>query len=46
MLEDLLRKNRGYRRYYEDVAIRYWRDDHGIHHVPKRPLTDLLFQRK
>ncbi|MFV2065987.1 MAG: hypothetical protein ACC645_03335 [Pirellulales bacterium] len=24
--------------------IKYWRDVNGVHHVPKRPLTDLLFQ--
>ena len=25
--------------------IKYWRDANGVHHVPKRPLADLLFQR-
>jgi nitroreductase len=25
--------------------IKYWRDANGVHHVPKRPLSDLLFQR-
>jgi nitroreductase len=23
-------------------GIRYWRDEHGVHHVPKRPLADLI----
>ncbi len=22
--------------------IRYWRDDHGVHHVPKRPLNEVI----
>ena len=22
--------------------IRYWRDERGVHHVPKRPLEDLI----
>ena len=24
-------------------SVRYWRDEEGIHHVPKRPLKDILF---
>jgi nitroreductase len=23
-------------------GIEYWRDEHGVHHVPKRPLDDLI----
>ena len=23
-------------------GIKYWRDDHGVHHVPKRPLDELI----
>ncbi|MBN1433641.1 nitroreductase family protein [Candidatus Fermentibacterales bacterium] len=26
----------------KDGNIRYWRDDDGVHHVPKRPLDDLI----
>ncbi len=25
-----------------DGDIRYWRDDEGTHHVPKRPLNELI----
>ena len=25
--------------------IRYWRDEKGVHHVPKRPLDDLIISR-
>jgi nitroreductase len=25
--------------------IRYWRDEHGVHHVPKRPLDDLILSQ-
>ncbi|OPY84537.1 MAG: putative NAD(P)H nitroreductase YodC [Syntrophus sp. PtaU1.Bin208] len=25
-----------------DGSIRYWRDEEGVHHVPKRPLTELI----
>lgn len=25
-----------------DDDVRYWRDEHGVHHVPKRPLTSCL----
>jgi nitroreductase len=24
-------------------SIRYWRDEHGTHHVPKRPLSEIIF---
>jgi nitroreductase len=30
----------------EGNDIRYWRDDKGIHHVPKRKLNDLVFSLK
>jgi nitroreductase len=34
--------------HLEDVGpggdIRYWRDEAGIHHVPKRPLSDLILE--
>lgn len=26
----------------DDGDIRYWRDDEGVHHVPKRPLDELV----
>jgi hypothetical protein len=25
-----------------DGDVRYWRDADGVHHVPKRPLADIL----
>ncbi|MEN8190859.1 MAG: nitroreductase family protein [Thermodesulfobacteriota bacterium] len=28
----------------KDGDIRYWRDDQGIHHVPKRSLSDILLE--
>jgi hypothetical protein len=27
-----------------DGDIRYYRDDEGVHHVPKRPLEELILQ--
>lgn len=26
----------------ENGSFAYWRDEHGVHHVPKRPLSELL----
>lgn len=28
-----------------DGTFAYWRDEHNVHHVPKRPLTELLIGR-
>ena len=25
-----------------DGSIRYWRDSQGVHHVPKRPLQEII----
>jgi nitroreductase len=30
----------------EDGGIRYWRDDSGTHHVPKRSLEEIIFHEK
>jgi nitroreductase len=27
-----------------DGDIKYWRDEHGVHHVPKRPLEHLIVE--
>lgn len=29
----------------EDGSFNYWRDEHGVHHVPKRPLSELLIAK-
>lgn len=29
----------------EDGSIRYWRDDAGVHHVPKRSLDEIVIER-
>ena len=29
-----------------DGSVKYWRDAQGVHHVPKRPLEDLLILKK
>ena len=26
----------------DENDVRYWRDEHGVHHVPKRPLKSCL----
>ena len=28
----------------KDGDVHYWRDEEGIHHVPKRPLTDIILE--
>ena len=28
----------------DDGDVRYWRDDQGVHHVPKRSLSDLILE--
>ena len=27
-----------------DGDVKYWRDDEGRHHVPKRPLTEIIVE--
>ena len=29
-----------------DGSVKYWRDAQGVHHVPKRPLEELLIIKK
>jgi len=28
----------------EETGIRYWRSEDGVHHVPKRPLSEIIFE--
>jgi len=53
MFTELVKENRSCRRFYEnqavepetvgpDNSIRYWRDNEGVHHVPKRKLEDVI----
>jgi len=30
----------------DEEDIKYWRDEHGVHHVPKRPLTSCMINLK